>query len=47
MPPAFINAKGNGVTDEFKYYVRPLVGSRFGSVHRLRAPMVEKILKQL
>ncbi|SHJ11067.1 6-phosphofructokinase [Dethiosulfatibacter aminovorans DSM 17477] len=44
MPPAFINTRGNGVTDKFKYYLRPLVGSSLGNVHRLRAPMVEKIL---
>lgn len=44
MPPEFINDRGNGITDEFKYYVRPLVGSGLGVVHRLRAPFVEKIL---
>ena len=44
MPPDFINARGNGITDEFKYYLRPLVGSNLGNVHRLRAPRVEKIL---
>ena len=44
MPPAFINIRGNGITDEFKYYLRPLVGSYIGNVHRLRAPRVEKIL---
>jgi 6-phosphofructokinase 1 len=46
MPPEFINNKGNGITDEFKFYLRPLVGSNLGVVHRLRAPMVEKILNK-
>jgi 6-phosphofructokinase 1 len=45
MPPEFMNVKGNGITDKFKFYLRPLVGSNLGSVHRLRAPIVEKILK--
>jgi 6-phosphofructokinase 1 len=44
MPPEFMNVKGNGITDKFKFYLRPLVGSNLGSVHRLRAPMVDKIL---
>ncbi len=44
MPPEFMNVKGNGITDKFKFYLRPLVGSNLGSVHRLRAPRVEKIL---
>lgn len=46
MPPEFINNEGNGITDAFKFYVRPLVGSNLGVAHRLRAPMVEKILKK-
>jgi 6-phosphofructokinase 1 len=44
MPSDFINDRGNGITDNFKFYLRPLVGSSLGVVHRLRAPMVEKIL---
>ncbi len=44
MPKEFINAAGNGVTDDFKFYLRPLLGSGFHVAHRLRAPRVEKIL---
>ncbi|MFA5528479.1 MAG: 6-phosphofructokinase [Peptostreptococcales bacterium] len=46
MPPEFINKEGNGITDAFKFYVRPLLGSRLSVAHRLRAPMVEKILNR-
>ncbi|NLW18964.1 MAG: 6-phosphofructokinase [Candidatus Cloacimonetes bacterium] len=44
MPPEFINQQGNGVTDEFKKYLLPLVGSGFEAPHRLRAPGVPKLL---
>lgn len=44
MPDEFIKANGNGVTDEFRTYLRPLVGSGFPSTQRLRAPDVAKIL---
>jgi len=46
MPDEFINKVGNGITDQFKFYLRPLVGSNLGVVHRLRAPLVKKILKK-
>ncbi len=42
MPDEFINEEGNGVTDAFKYYVLPLLGSNMPQAHRLRAPRVEK-----
>ncbi|MDD4224412.1 MAG: 6-phosphofructokinase [Candidatus Cloacimonetes bacterium] len=45
MPDEFINSGGNGVTDDFKYYLRPLLGSGFQAAHRLRAPRVAKLLK--
>ena len=45
MPAEFINPSGNGVTDDFKYYLRPLLGSGFESANRLRAPRVAKLLK--
>ncbi len=45
MPDEFINSSGNGVTDDFKYYLRPLLGSGFAAAHRLRAPRVAKLLK--
>jgi 6-phosphofructokinase len=44
MPDEFINAAGNHVTDAFRYYCRPLLGSGLQSAHRLRAPKVSKIL---
>jgi 6-phosphofructokinase 1 len=43
MPDEFINADGNGVTEQFSNYCRPLVGSGFPESHRLRAPNVPKI----
>lgn len=46
MPDAFINDAGNNVTDAFRYYCRPLLGSGLQSAHRLRAPTVSKILAQ-
>ncbi len=46
MPDEFINQKGNHVTDAFKYYVRPLLGSGYPTAHLLRAPMAEKILRK-
>jgi len=44
MPDNYINAEGNGVTDEFRYYLRPLLGSGYPAPHRLRAPKVGKVL---
>ena len=44
MPDNFINAAGNGVTDDFRYYLRPLLGSGYPVAHRLRAPRVGKLL---
>jgi hypothetical protein len=44
MPDNFINADANGVTEDFLNYCRPLLGSDFPQSHRLRAPMVPKIL---
>lgn len=46
MPKEFINIAGNNVTDAFKFYVRPLLGSGLQSAHRIRAPRVEKILNK-
>jgi 6-phosphofructokinase 1 len=45
MPDDFINAAGNHVTNAFKDYLRPLLGSNLPSTNRLRAPKVPKILK--
>ncbi|GMV67519.1 MAG: 6-phosphofructokinase [Candidatus Omnitrophica bacterium] len=44
MGDHFLNAEGNDVTEEFKNYVRPLVGT-LPTVRRISAPTVPKILK--
>jgi 6-phosphofructokinase 1 len=44
MPDEFINSAGNHVTDAFKFYVRPLMGSGLPSPSQLRAPKVPKLL---
>ncbi len=44
MPDNFINARGNNVTDAFKYYLQPLLGSNMPEAHMLRAPRADKIL---
>lgn len=46
MPDNFINEAGNNVTDEFKHYLLPLLGSNMPSTYKLRAPKVEKILNK-
>jgi len=46
MPASFINRKGNGVTEAFRTYLRPLLGSGFPGTHRLRAPTVRKVYKR-
>ena len=43
MPAEFLNAEGNGVTEAFRVYCRPLVGTTLPEVHRLRAPRVAKV----
>ena len=45
MPAEFINAEGNGVTEAFKNYVRPLVGE-MPIMKRIAAPTVEKVLNK-
>lgn len=44
MPDEFINDKGNNVTDAFKYYLQPLLGSHMPEASMLRAPRAKKIL---
>ena len=44
MPDHFINEEGNHVTDAFKYYLLPLLGSDMPQAHRIRAPKVPKKL---
>lgn len=46
MPDEFINETGDNVTEEFKHYLMPLLGTNVSSAHRLRAPRVPKILKK-
>lgn len=46
MPDNFINEEGNYVTEDFKNYLRPLLGSDMPQPHRLRAPRVDKILNK-
>lgn len=41
MPDAFINADGNGITNAFRAYLRPLLGSNQPVLERLWAPGVE------
>jgi 6-phosphofructokinase 1 len=43
MPDEFINAEGNGVTDAFRQYCRPLLGTHMPEQFRLRAQRVPKI----
>ena len=45
MPDKFINSFGNNVTEAFKFYCRPLLGSGFPSTYGLKAPVVKKLLK--
>ena len=44
MPGAFISANGTDVTDEFRLYLCPLLGSGMPEAHRLRSNPVQKIL---
>ncbi len=46
MPANFINRQGNGVTEAFRTYLRPLLGSGFPSTQRLRAPIVPKLYRK-
>lgn len=44
MPDEFINKEGNNVTDAFKFYLQPLLGTDMPAASMLRAPRAEKIL---
>ncbi|NLI61628.1 MAG: 6-phosphofructokinase [Clostridiales bacterium] len=46
MPDEFINAEGNNVTEAFKHYLTPLLGSDMPTASMLRAPMAPKILNK-
>ncbi|MCX7029118.1 MAG: 6-phosphofructokinase, partial [Spirochaetes bacterium] len=45
MPKEFLTPDGSDATADFYAYARPLLGSGFPNVHRIRAPKVAKILK--
>ncbi|WP_017942958.1 MULTISPECIES: 6-phosphofructokinase [unclassified Thioalkalivibrio] len=44
MPDEFIDASGTDVTDAFRMYLRPLLGSRMPDAYRLRQNKVTKVL---
>lgn len=46
MPDNFINKEGNNVTEDFKYYLQPLLGADMPAASMLRAPRAEKILRR-
>ena len=46
MPDEFINDEGNGITDEFRLYCRPILGSGIKQSAKLRAPKVAKLLNK-
>ncbi len=46
MDDKFLNEEGNGVTDEWFKYVRPLLGSGLKTPTRVRAEKVEKIIRK-
>ena len=45
MDDAFIAPSGTDVTDAFRLYLRPLLGSGFPDVFRLRPNPVAKVLR--
>ncbi len=44
MPEYYMNEAGNNVTESYKHYLLPLLGSGMLKAHKLRAPRVKKIL---
>jgi len=46
MPDEFISANDTDVTDAFRLYLRPLLGSGMPEAHRLHLNPVQKILKK-
>jgi ATP-dependent phosphofructokinase / diphosphate-dependent phosphofructokinase len=46
MEDEFFNDEGNGVTDAFRMYLRPLLGSGMPDAYRLRTNTVPKILRK-
>ncbi|WP_313133342.1 6-phosphofructokinase [Anaerocolumna sp.] len=46
MPDKFINERGNNVTEAFRHYLNPLLGSNMPTASMLRAPLAGKILRR-
>lgn len=46
MPDEFISKEGNDITDAFRMYLRPLLGSGMPDAYRLRAPFIRKKLNK-
>ena len=46
MPDEYINKDGNNVTDEFKYYLQPLLGDDMPQASMLRAPRAPRYFVQ-
>lgn len=46
MPDAFIDPEGNGVTDAFRDYLRPLLGANLPTKATLAAPHVKKLVSE-
>jgi 6-phosphofructokinase 1 len=46
MEDEFITADGTDVTDAFRLYLRPLLGSKMPDAYRLRPAPVAKILNK-
>ena len=46
MPDEYITKEANNVTEAFKYYLAPLLGSNMPAASMLRAPRAEKILNR-
>jgi len=46
MEDAFISESGTDVTDAFRLYLRPLLGSGMPDAYRLRNNQVAKVLKR-
>jgi len=46
MPDVFIGANGTDVTDAFRLYLRPLLGSGMPEAQRLLLNPLQKILKR-
>ena len=46
MPEKFIDLENNHITNAFRTYLRPLLGSDFPQAHRIQAPKADKMLNK-